>query len=233
MADTEAPSGPPRVIKRYANRKLYDTRDSRYVTLPQIAELVRGGEDVQIIDNRTKENLTSVTLAQIIYESEKSAEASARQGVKTLRDFIQVGGEKLMTHLREGPVGRLMPRAADIPDIPELLDRKRAQVIAPAIEALEELQRRTDQSARALISYVIAPMRELSVEIARLHARIEELEGRLLRDWREKTQAPAPPQQGQGAGPGAPAAGAGAAPDIEKASPVSHEHPHESSTPNP
>ena len=77
MPDTEVASANPRVIKRYANRKLYDTRDSRYVTLPQIAELVRGGEDVQIIDNRTKENLTSVTLAQIIYESEKSAEASA------------------------------------------------------------------------------------------------------------------------------------------------------------
>src|SRR5688572_665037 len=124
MPETEAVSGAPRVIKRYANRKLYDTRDSRYVTLPQIAELVRSGEDVQIIDNRTKENLTSITLAQIIYESEKSAEASARQGVKTLRDFIQVGGEKLMAHLREGPVGRLMPKT-ELSEIPELIERKK------------------------------------------------------------------------------------------------------------
>ena len=53
----------PRLIKRYANRKLYDTRDSRYVTLQQIAELVRDGEDVKIIDNKSKEDLTNVTLA--------------------------------------------------------------------------------------------------------------------------------------------------------------------------
>src|SRR4051794_12277240 len=59
---------PRRVIKRYSNRKLYDTKDSRYVTLLQIAEMVRSSEEVQIIDNNTKEDLTEVTLAQIIYE---------------------------------------------------------------------------------------------------------------------------------------------------------------------
>jgi len=85
MPDTEVQSGTPRVIKRYANRKLYDTRESCYVTLPQIAEFVRAGEDVQIIDNRTKENLTSVTLAQIIYESEKSPATSSRRGAQTPR----------------------------------------------------------------------------------------------------------------------------------------------------
>lgn len=192
MPDIEAASATPRVIKRYANRKLYDTRDSRYVTLPQIAELVRGGEDVQIIDNRTKENLTSVTLAQIIYESEKSAEASARQGVKTLRDFIQIGGEKLMAHLREGPVGRLMPKAPELPDIPELLDRKRTQMVAPAIEALEELQRRADQSMRAILGGILAPLKELQSEIAKLQHRIEELESRLTRDRRSPEKAEKP-----------------------------------------
>jgi polyhydroxyalkanoate synthesis repressor PhaR len=198
MPDIEASTSvPPRVIKRYANRKLYDTRDSRYVTLPQIAELVRAGEDVQIIDNRTKENLTSVTLAQIIYEVEKSAEASARQGVKTLRDFIQVGGEKLMAHFREGPVGRLMPRA-ELPDIPELLDRKKTAMIAPAIEALEELQRRADQSMRAVLASVVAPLKELQIEIARLQNRIEELESKLTRERRpEKPATPATPTTGE------------------------------------
>ena len=48
---------PRRVIKRYSNRKLYDTRDSRYVTLQQIGEMVRAGEEVQIIDNKTKEEV--------------------------------------------------------------------------------------------------------------------------------------------------------------------------------
>ena len=55
-----------RIIKRYSNRKLYDTRGSSYVTLLQIAEMIRDGEDVQIIDNATKEDKTDVTLALII-----------------------------------------------------------------------------------------------------------------------------------------------------------------------
>ena len=49
--DERTEDRPRRVIKRYSNRKLYDTKDSRYVTLLQIAEMVRGGEEVQIIDN--------------------------------------------------------------------------------------------------------------------------------------------------------------------------------------
>lgn len=184
MLDPDVQSAQPRVIKRYANRKLYDTRSSRYVTLPQIAELVRSGEDVQIIDNRTKENLTSVTLAQIIYESEKSAEASSRQGVKTLRDLIQLGGEKLMAHFREGPVGRFIPRASEMPDLRELKEGP-MRVVAPAVEALEELQRRADEKARTLIGSVLVPIRELANEVARLQARIEELEARLTQ-WRDR-----------------------------------------------
>jgi polyhydroxyalkanoate synthesis repressor PhaR len=191
MAESEIQSTNPRVIKRYANRKLYDTRDSRYVTLPQIAELVRSGEDVQIIDNRTKENLTSVTLAQIIYGAEKNAEESSRQGVKTLREMIQAGGEKLIAHFREGPVGRLIPRAPDMADLRELRDPKR--VVAPALEALEDLQRRADERMRAVIAHVVAPIRELSAEIARLQARIEELESRLMPGRRDRSDPPKGP----------------------------------------
>src|SRR5215208_6177968 len=52
----------PKVIKRYTNRKLYDTVESRYVTLDEIAAMIKAGAEVKIIDNRTKEDLTSVTL---------------------------------------------------------------------------------------------------------------------------------------------------------------------------
>jgi polyhydroxyalkanoate synthesis repressor PhaR len=199
MSDTEVQSTNPRVIKRYANRKLYDTRESRYVTLPQIAELVRLGEDVQIIDNRTKENLTSVTMAQIIYESEKSAEEGTRHGVKTLRDMIQAGGERLMASLREGPVSRLMPKG-DIPDFSELREELRALrenpklMLAPAIEALEELQRKADERVRAVLSTALTPLRELATELQRLQAKIEDLEARLLhRKERQDPPAGSPP----------------------------------------
>ena len=99
--------GPRRVIKRYSNRKLYDTRDSRYVTLQQIGEMVRAGEEVQIIDNKTKEDKTEVTLALILSEGLKTEPRSVP--LATLRDLIQERGEKLWSSIKEGPIGRLIP----------------------------------------------------------------------------------------------------------------------------
>ena len=97
-----------RVIKRYSNRKLYDTTDSRYVTLQQIGEMVRRGDDVQIIDNKTKEDKTEVTLALIISEDLKNKPRSVPLG--TLRTLIQERGEKVLSSLREGPLGRLIAK---------------------------------------------------------------------------------------------------------------------------
>jgi polyhydroxyalkanoate synthesis repressor PhaR len=64
------------VIKRYSNRKLYDTQESRYVTLEQLEELIRQGKEITVVDASTGEDLTSVTLAQIILENERSGRAA-------------------------------------------------------------------------------------------------------------------------------------------------------------
>jgi hypothetical protein len=72
--------------------------------------MVRAGEDVQIIDNASKEDKTEVTLALIISEELKSQPRSVPLG--TLRDLIHQRGEKLLSQLREGPIGRLIPGAA-------------------------------------------------------------------------------------------------------------------------
>ena len=109
MAETEQ----ARVIKRYANRKLYDTRDSKYVTLDRIAELVRSGEEVKVLDNRSQRDMTKVTLAQIIYEEQKSGNATA-WSVQSLRDFIQQGRDKLVSSFKDSPVGRLVGRAEEL-----------------------------------------------------------------------------------------------------------------------
>ena len=64
------------VIKRYSNRKLYDTQASRYVTLEELEELIRAGKEISVVDVSTGEDLTSVTLAQIILENERSHRAA-------------------------------------------------------------------------------------------------------------------------------------------------------------
>lgn len=187
------PPSDPRVIKRYANRKLYDTRESRYVTLQQIAKLVRDGEEVAIIDNTTKEDLTSVTLAQIIYEEEKSAAESKRvvASVGTLRQLIQQGGERLMSSLREGPMGKLIPRREEEPEEeaaaePPPKEEARAKepkrsVLSGPKEVLDELQRMADDRMRGLIQLAITHVQQLQGEVKRLQARIEELEDRLVK----------------------------------------------------
>lgn len=68
-----------RLIKRYSNRKLYDTHASRYVTLTQIAEMVGVGELVRVVDNKTREDKTEFTFAQVILEQLKSSTPGVAQ----------------------------------------------------------------------------------------------------------------------------------------------------------
>src|SRR6185436_11661007 len=86
LTPDRTPMPETRVVKRYANRKLYDTQRSRYVTLEQIADMIRAGEDVKIVDNNSKEDLTAITLAQIIFEEEKK---SSFLPLSALRNIIQ------------------------------------------------------------------------------------------------------------------------------------------------
>ena len=83
------------VIKRYPNRKLYDTQAKKYITLDGIAALIRDGEEVQVIDHATGDDLTTVTLTQIIFEQEKKQGGFLPRSVLT--GLVQAGGEHLST----------------------------------------------------------------------------------------------------------------------------------------
>lgn len=107
----------PKVIKRYTNRKLYDTVESRYVTLDEISEMIKAGSEVRIVDNRSKEDLTSVTLAQIIFEEEKKR---SKMPLGMLRDIIRHSGETLSGFLQT-QVGQAGQRLASIKEEAEVL----------------------------------------------------------------------------------------------------------------
>ena len=87
------------LIKRYANRKLYNTETSRYITLRGIAELIEQGVDVRVIDNESGEDITSVTLSQVLVEGERSNRAVPRT---LLSDLIQRSGDALYGALKRG-----------------------------------------------------------------------------------------------------------------------------------
>ena len=201
VKETQGSEKPRRVIKRYSNRKLYDTKDSRYVTLQQIGEMVRAGEEVQIIDNATKEDKTEVTLALIISEDLKSQPRSVPLG--TLRDLIQERGERLLSQLREGPIGRLIPGGSDgavagqpgapaasgqtpvppPPSSPPTADGDKpkgrlSEIVESSKQTLDQWQHTLDERVGAILPGV-GHFRELQAEVKRLTQRVDELEAKL------------------------------------------------------
>jgi polyhydroxyalkanoate synthesis repressor PhaR len=81
------------LIKRYANRKLYDTESKRYITLDGIAEMIRQQQDVKVVDHETGEDITALTQAQIIFEQERKLRSGIPRTVFT--NIIQTGSDTL------------------------------------------------------------------------------------------------------------------------------------------
>jgi polyhydroxyalkanoate synthesis repressor PhaR len=184
-----------RIIKRYANRKLYDTEHSRYVTLEQISEMIRAGDDVKIVDNKSKEDLTSVTLAQIIFEEEKK---HSFMPLGTMRNIIQNGGEWFAEAQRR--VQSILPgkrreearpeeesAAHETVEAAEAAQKKRSlaalrEWAMSSRHALDEWQRKVDEKIRNAIegispfSGVNRDVKVLSDRIAELEAKLSELE---------------------------------------------------------
>ncbi len=106
------------LIKRYANRKLYNTATSRYITLKGIAELLDAGEEVQVVDNETGEDITSVALSQILVDSERS---NKQPSDTLLSQILGRGGDVLYGALKRG-----VDDAAD--GIDEVRDRVRKAI---------------------------------------------------------------------------------------------------------
>lgn len=205
-AAAEASDRPePKVIKRYTNRKLYDTVESRYVTLDEIAQMIKGGAEVKIIDNRSKEDLTSVTLAQIIFEEEKKR---SQMPLGVLREIIRHGGDAVAGFYNEKVAQRLSERIGEVRTKADSLrdevesrlrgvtsilrrDGKDAPEGAPAAtrngpvkeilhageRAVEEIRGRVEAGVKTTLEAANAA--GLSVEVDKLQKKLQELEKKI------------------------------------------------------
>lgn len=205
----------PRVIKRYANRKLYDTQSSQYVTLDQIAQMIRAGEEVRVLDNNSKDDLTSVTLAQIIFEEEKRQKSFIPLGA--MRHLIQSGGASLqelaqqaqarvLSVFRKGENDELRPeQLSEFPEQPGIsaaatqaatTDAAGLHSVRELLErsqqTVEEWQRRADERLRNLLES-LSPFASLEKEVQRLAQRVEQLEAELSTNGAAKAQPATPP----------------------------------------
>lgn len=193
----------PKVIKRYTNRKLYDTVESRYVTLDEIAEMIKQGVEVKIVDNRSKEDLTSVTLAQIIFEEEKKKN---RMPLSVLREIIRHPGESIQGFIsreltprvasireeaenriekllgREGQKEGMPPEAAAAPPSAVPTDPSKlspAEMIKGGQRAFEEWQKKMDERIKQAVENVTGNFPAVGRDLQSLHSRLDSIEKKL------------------------------------------------------
>ena len=160
------------LIKRYANRKLYNTESSRYITLKGISELVRDGRDIQVIDNESGKDITPVVLSQILVDGQKQhPDSNSAVPGQVLSELIQRGGDAIYGAIRRS-VGDMQDNLSDVRHnvkrwikTPEFDASEMTRAVQHAVERvlrmidlptrgdLEVLNKKVDRLTRALESF--------------------------------------------------------------------------------
>ena len=151
------PTAPEKhLIKKYANRKLYDTRTSHYITLDEIAQLVRDGHEIQVVDRSNGADLTQVTLSQIVLSEEKRGPSR----------IVDAGGE--MLHDRGQALLDYVRSALNVPgDIRNQVERSREGFETMADDAIERALRRLRIPTRKDIDRINERLDRLSAQLRR------------------------------------------------------------------
>jgi polyhydroxyalkanoate synthesis repressor PhaR len=142
------------LIKKYANRKLYDTQTSKYITLEGIAELVRDGHEIHVVDRDTGQDLTQVILSQIVLSAEKRGPARL---VDAGADVIHDRGQALLDYVR---------KTLNVPgDLVNQVERRRGDLEAMVDEAIERALRRLRIPSRHDIDRMNERIDKLTAEL--------------------------------------------------------------------
>ena len=151
------PTTPERhLIKKYANRKLYDTRTSHYITLDEIAQLVRDGHEIKVVDRDNGNDLTQLTLSQIVLSEEKRGPARI---VGAGGDMLHDRGQALLDYVRS---------ALNVPaDLRHQVERRR-----------EGLETMADDAIERALSRLRIPTRK---DIDRINERLDRISAQLKR----------------------------------------------------
>jgi polyhydroxyalkanoate synthesis repressor PhaR len=145
-----------RLIKRYGSRKLYDTEESRYVSLEELAAWIRQGQEIKVLDNRSGDDVTAQTLTQII--SEEGRRGRSMLPNELLHEIIRIGEEAVTTgveqlqtsmdRLVKASVDRIGPVRRAREEMSRL--RERLQALEGSLAALEgEQETSADETGAA------------------------------------------------------------------------------------
>lgn len=187
--------GAPHLIRKYANRKLYDTATSRYVTLAGIWELVCAGHDVRVVEHDTGNDITAVVLSQIVASHERTtaitttpaSDEAARQRRETILDYLRrtlgrnaavVGDEAL----RRG-TGFAAAMQDSFGDFPGEVGRRSGELAAELARRTAELTRRRSEVEEVVEAAVGRALEGLNLssrrDLSQLRRRVEDLEKRV------------------------------------------------------
>jgi len=146
------------LIKKYANRKLYDTHTSHYITLEGIADLVRDGHTIQVVDRDSGQDLTQVILSQIVLSEEKRGPARLMDaGADALHDR----GQALLDYVR---------KTLNVPgDLVGQVERRRGDVEAMVDDAIERALRRLRIPSRHDMDNINQRLDKLTAELKKLN----------------------------------------------------------------
>ena len=155
-----SPGAERHLIKKYANRKLYDTRTSKYVTLDGIADLVRAGHDIRVMDRDTGNDITQVVLSQIVLTEEKRG---PQRLVDAGADAIHDRGQALLDYVR---------KTLNVPgELVSEVERRRGNLEGMVDEAIERTLQRLKLPTRRDIDRINERMDKLAAELKRSNGR--------------------------------------------------------------
>lgn len=163
------------VIKKYANRRLYDTSGSRYINLEDIAALVRNGTEVQVVDANSGEDLTRVTLTQIITEDAKGGPSGLP--LELLRQLIvttdRVGQEFILWYLKSA--------YETYQSVQNSVQSRLSDMQSAAMSPL--------QMVKSFVKGQAADSNDSGEDLRTLQQRIAELEARVAKPRKKRTAA--------------------------------------------
>jgi polyhydroxyalkanoate synthesis repressor PhaR len=152
------------IIKKYANRKLYDTRTSSYITLEGIADLVRDGHEIKVVDRETGQDLTQVTLSQIVLSEEKRGPSRMGDG-----GMLQERGQALLDYVRKtlnvpsDLVNQMERRRGDLEGmVDEAIEQALHRLRIPSHTDIDKINRRLDKLSAQMKSLGSAEVKALS-----------------------------------------------------------------------
>jgi polyhydroxyalkanoate synthesis repressor PhaR len=188
-------------IKRYANRKLYDTKSKQYITLDKIAKLLKAGEEVSVLDNKTGEDITAVTVSQILARAKQGQTDNGasnvmiqllRKGPGTLVDY----GKRYLSlwdralTMADEEIDRLVERLVKEKEItPSEGSRLKKDMLNRAEDLKKWISEKTDQRINEALDLMNLASREqvtkLTEKIDSLSRKVQSLEKKLARKAKE------------------------------------------------